>query len=1057
MGLIYLLIIITTLSLLCLIDAVKVKRRNPGFIFMQLFGVMSNVLCSVLLAVNRVSTVRAGLTVFFVSQAWLYFGALWTIAAMGRYRHFKRYLIPVFLTSVYKTAIILSSTDGRKIFNMAKHIYMGRTWWVAEPHAGIPPVFGLQGYYVALTFEAIMMFVALIAYSVKTDKIFRPKYYALIICELIYLVPEYMTYFKKWPIWMIGTAINIACLIWHYYVNHYSTSKLRTWSLDNFANEMSDGFILYDEYNDPIHLNDLLKNTFTQDLIEDFRDRNKLDKWLSQTVKVADVVVREYEKNDGTKVYFKANKIELGRSDDIVGTIYILHDSTDSILSISAMQEANRELERVSRMKSDFLANMSHEIRTPMNAVIGMAELALRENQSPKVSEYLTQIQSSGRNLLNIINDILDFSKIEAGKLEIVKTPYEPLSEINDIANVLATRIGEKDIELIVDLDVNLPHILEGDAMRIRQIIINLANNAIKFTEKGMVCIRLSCENISTEEIMLNYHIIDTGMGIKQEDIGKLFKNFEQVDSKRNRAVEGTGLGLAISKSLCEAMGGSIGVRSEYGKGSDFFFSIPQKIIDPTLDIVVSGSKNKCAYVITDREDMADCFVSELNKLEVESHHIDSIDEYRPSDKRDYIFFTPETYTDRMRTFLDTHRDITGVILVDFDSDYVSSQDNLRIMRRPETTMAMLAALNDVETEMSASDTMEYYKVDFTAPDAKVLIVDDNLVNITITEGLLASTRMECTGALSAKEAIELIANNTYDIVFMDHMMPEMDGVEATHIIRDTIPSASDVPIIALTANVMEGVKDMFIREGMNDFVAKPIDVKTLMDVIRRWLPEDKIIDRESEGNVNCSSVESEYDEVIKYDCLDYNKAIEVLGQVNLYNKIVEEFYRSGADRADALNNAYDSEDWADYTIKIHSLKSASRQIGAMELGDKAERMEKAGHLNDIDVIKDMHSEFMEEYGNLLSKLTKYFPDVADNAPEDSARFIDSAVLSELANKLRMACDELDMDGMEEVKERMQKYSYPEDKRDTVKELYKAIDNIDADKCIMLMDRIIGA
>lgn len=1054
MGIIYILAAVSLASIICLIDAVRVKRSNPGFVFMQLFGVVSNIVCTALLAINKVGTVRTGLTVFYVSQAWLYFGAVWTIVAMGLYKHYKRYMIPIFITSVYKTVIILNNTDGRKVFNMAKHIYMGRTWWVAEPHAGIPPVLGLQGYYVALTIEMIIMFAALISYTVNADKIFRPKYIAIILIELLYLVPEFMTYYKKLPIWMVGTAINIACILWHYFVNHYSTSKLRNWSLDNFANEMSDGFILYDEYDDPIHMNDLLKETLTEELVEAFRNRNNLDEWLSHTVKVADAVVREYEKSNGEKVYFKTKKIELGRSDNHVGTIYILHDSTASILSISAMQEANRELERISRMKSDFLANMSHEIRTPMNAVIGMAELALRENKSPKVTEYLTQIQSSGRNLLNIINDILDFSKIEAGKMEIVTSSYEPLSEISDIANVLMTRIDDKDIELFVDVDVNLPHVLEGDAMRIRQILINLANNAIKFTRSGTVRICLTCEKISDDEIMLNYHVIDTGMGIRQEDLGRLFRNFEQVDSKRNREVEGTGLGLAISKSLCEAMGGSIGVQSEYGKGSDFFFNIPQKIIDPTLDIFVKEPESKCAFVINDNENMVKNFVNEMSKFAVESHHLPTVDSYKPSGKRDYIFFTSDIYEDVMRSFLDKNKEVTGVILVNFDSDFNSEQDNLRTMRRPETTLAMLSVLNDVEQTQREADCAEYYKIDFTAPDASVLIVDDNLVNITIAEGLLSSTHMKCTGAVSGKEAIELIAANTYDIVFMDHMMPEMDGVEATHIIRDTIPSAADVPIIALTANVMEGVKDMFISEGMNDFVAKPIDVKTLMNAVKRWLPAEKIIEGAPEDDSSMTGSYLNDSELVKYECLEYNKAIEVLGQVALYNKMVEEYYRSGADRAEALNAAFKSEDWPDYTIKIHALKSASRQIGAMQLGDEAERLEKAGHDNDIDVIKDDHQGFVRSYSALLAELSEYFPEDTTEATSELLPMANTEILSFLSDKLNKACEELDMDGMEEVKIQMQKYSYDESVMDSVKQLYKAIDNIDTDECIRLMEEI---
>ena len=843
MGIIILLTVISAMSIACLIDAIRVKRTNPGFIFMELLGVVSNITCSILFSGSRVADIRLGFNIFLFTQAWLYFGAVWTLAAMDRYRHFKRFLIPVTVLSLYKTAIVLSSTESRKIFSMSKHIAMGRTWWVFAPHAGIPPVFGMEGYYVALFIESLIMLSAIVIYSRHTDRLFRFKYYALIICEVIYLVPEFGTLFYKWPTWIVGTSVNAACLIWAYYVNHYSTIRLKGWSLDSFANEMSDGFILYDEYDDPIYMNELLKNTLTPDLIEDFKDRSKLDEWVSETTRIDKMDIREYVKSDGSKVYFRVKKNELGKEGISFGTIYILHDSTDSVVRLVAMEESNDELERASQMKSDFLANMSHEIRTPMNAVIGMAELALRERPDPKVTDYLRQIQTSGRNLLNIINDILDFSKIEAGKMEIIDAPYDPLEEISDISNILMTRIGDKPIEFYADLDVAIPHILEGDAMRIRQVLINLVSNAIKFTNEGIVVLYMTCEKTSATEIMLSYHVIDTGTGIKEEDIDRLFKNFEQIDAKRSRTVEGTGLGLAISKSLVEAMGGTIGVRSTYGKGSDFYFSIPQRIIDPAKKLIVRNADNKYACVLNDREDMMGKFIEELGKFGVKGAILKSLKEFTPSGKQDYIFFEPKNYDHDMKEFLDEHKDVTGVILVPFGDDYQPDRKNLKVMHRPQTTVALMSILNDTVDKSEDEGPAEFCKADFTAPDAKILIVDDNSVNIMIAEGLLEDTKIKCTSVLSGKEAIELMRKESFDLVFMDHMMPEMDGVEATHIIRDTIPGAAYTPIVALTANVMEGLKEEFIREGMNDFVAKPIDVKALLEVLRRWLPADKIIE----------------------------------------------------------------------------------------------------------------------------------------------------------------------------------------------------------------------
>ena len=378
--------------------------------------------------------------------------------------------------------------------------------------------------------------------------------------------------------------------------------------------------------------------------------------------------------------------------------------------------------------------------------------------------------------------------------MEIIPDQYEPLSEMNDIANVLMTRIGEKHLELFVTCDANIPHALYGDAMRIRQILINLANNAVKFTQEGIVHIKMLCEQITEDEVMMTYHVIDTGSGIKQEDLDKLFVSFQQVDSKRNRSVEGTGLGLAIAQRLCQAMGGTIGVTSEFGKGSDFYFSIPQKVMDPSLDIVVDQAETKHAIVLNEDPGMVGMFVDEMKMLGVDGEVIRSLDEYHPSGKKDYLFFEKEKYNDAVRAFLDSHRDLVGIVLVEFASDFKVDRPNLKIMRRPETTLGMVVILNDKELVQYASDSTASFKIDFTAPEAKILIVDDNAINITIAEGLLQPLHAKCYSAGSGQEAIDMIKNEQFDIVLMDHMMPDMDGIETTRVIRSTILSAADTP-----------------------------------------------------------------------------------------------------------------------------------------------------------------------------------------------------------------------------------------------------------------------
>ena len=739
-----------------------------------------------------------------------------------------------------------------------------------------------------------------------------------------------------------------------------------------------------------------------------------------------------------------------------------------------AMEEANIELEKAAKMKADFLANMSHEIRTPMNAVIGMAEIALREELPPQVEDYLLQIQNSGKNLLNIINDILDFSKIEAGKMEIIPERYEPLSEINDIANVLATRIGDKKLELFVICDNNMPHALEGDVMRIRQILINIANNAIKFTKEGMVLIKIGVEKLSENTINLNFNVIDTGQGIKSEDLDKLFVSFQQVDSKRNRSVEGTGLGLAISQKLCEAMHGKIGVTSKYGEGSDFHFTIPQKILDPALDLVVTDAQKKHAVVLNERPDMLGMFIEEMGRLGVDGKVISKLSEYEPTGETDFLFFEEDRYDNEVRTYLDEHKDVIGVILVDFDSDFEADRSNLRIMRRPESTLGMVMILNGKVFGHDASEGHAAFKIDFIAPDAKILIVDDNAINITIAQGLMKPIGCTCVGARSGKEAIERLEKEEFDIVLMDHMMPEMDGVETTRVIRRLMPQIADMPIIALTANAMEGVREMFISEGMNDFVAKPIDIRNLSAKLKQWLPEEKILmgdamhevlDKKAEaGSIDVPTDQAGGSEsmdsgdagnaILEIEGLDHKKAIEALGSMELYQTIVKEYYRSGETKCAEIRAAYDNEDWKDYTIKVHALKSSSRQIGALELGDMAEQLENAGKALDMDTIKNNTELTLNTFNQLLDKLALYFKE--EEVDTGSLSEIDSDTFDAILGRLSAACDDLDMDEMEACRTELKKYAYNDEVQELLDQMYEAIDNIDVDACVELIDKIRG-
>ncbi|MEE3467597.1 MAG: ATP-binding protein [Eubacterium sp.] len=712
------------------------------------------------------------------------------------------------------------------------------------------------------------------------------------------------------------------------------------------------------------------------------------------------------------------------------------------------IREKSDEYEREARIKSDFLANMSHEIRTPMNAVIGMAEIAMREDLTPTAVDCLAQIQKSGRNLLNIINDILDYSKIDSGKMEIMPERYEPVAELNDISNILATRIGDKDLQLFFFIDPRMPHALRGDAMRIRQILINLTNNAIKFTQEGSVGVIVTCELFGDDTAILTYHIKDTGIGIKREDLEKLFVSFQQVDSRRNRSVEGTGLGLAISQKLVEAMGGTVGVNSVYGKGSDFWFTIPQKVLEPGCDLVVEDAKHKRGILLDSDHARASIFAGELERLGVEKLVIESLDEYSeiPGIK-DYLFFKQSHFDDRMKVFLEEHSEVNGALLIDFNSAFKSDRENLYTVRRPVSTQKMVRILNGIR------DTQQYeeeaYAISFTAPEAKILIVDDNAINITIAEGLLAPMDMQLDSALSGAEAIRKIKNEDYDIVLMDHMMPEMDGVDATKIIRETIKREDELVIIALSANAVKEARDMFLAVGMNDFVAKPIEIKELVAKLRKWLPDEKIHKGEA---VKAVTAEVLADPLADFDMLDAQEAVKMLGSPQLLRTIAEEYYKSGRSNYSEIKLAYDNEDMENYTIKVHALKSSSRQIGAFLLGDKAEALEKAGKSSDKEFIRENTDEMLAMYSELLDKLAVVFPETEGEAEE--LPLIDEEQLRELLGRAKEACESFDTDRMEEVALELRRYSWPAEFEGDVSALCEAVDRMEIITCEDILEHI---
>lgn len=731
--------------------------------------------------------------------------------------------------------------------------------------------------------------------------------------------------------------------------------------------------------------------------------------------------------------------------------LYVVATTLSNIAYKSyALMKSNREIEKASNMKSDFLANMSHEIRTPMNAVLGLADLAMREEMSPAAREYIHQIKASSKNLLVIINDILDFSKIESGKMDIVEVEYEPLSIVNDLTSIVNSRIGGKDIEFTMDISPDLPKNLYGDSVRIHQIILNLLTNAVKFTQHGEVHLKVEFTRKNNDTVIMKAEVSDTGIGIKKEDMHKLFSSFQQVDSKRNRNIEGTGLGLAISQQLLTLMNGKISVESEYNKGTKFSFEVPQKIVDAT-PIVPKLERCVKAAVLVGNDYVKEQLFRDLKWIGAEYTDLADSSSFDEDIQADYLIVEKQFFTQTVQKILFSHPNMQCLVLANYDSIDPIDIPNVRVIGKPVYSLSLYNAMGiqeiSFEGGISESDSFT-----FIAPDAHILVVDDNSVNLTVAKGLLEPLEMNVDIAASAAEAIEKIHHLKYDLIFMDHMMPEVDGVEATHIIRRLVPSYNDVPIIALTANAIGGAREMFIKEGMNDFVAKPIDVKDAVAKLRKWLPKEKIcpVDKSdvSHGSVqDLPDLGGEQDsgDIINIKELNTHEAMSLLGSEKLFRAVLEEYYCAIDKKYRTILEHKEAERWRDYTIEVHSLKSTSKQIGADHVSALAAEMEKAGNEGNIELIKEKTEEMLEEYMKLKDILKHYFPDIAVCGEEE--RLAESEEIMSMLEQMQVALDDFDTLQIDDVIEEMSRFLYGGEDAAFYERLKAAASESDIDGC----------
>lgn len=702
----------------------------------------------------------------------------------------------------------------------------------------------------------------------------------------------------------------------------------------------------------------------------------------------------------------------------------------------------NEELKESAQMKSNFLANMSHEIRTPMNTVIGMAEMALRGSLGDREREYITQIRASGRNLLAIINDILDFSKIESGKLEINETEYELMQLVHDVSAIIENRIQDKPIHLILDIKPDFPRKLIGDDVRIRQMIINFASNAVKFTQSGKVCLHFDyCK--CADGIRFICSVEDTGIGIKNEDLHKLFVSFQQVDSARNRNIEGTGLGLAITKMLAELMDGKVRVSSTYQKGSIFTFDVKQGIADPAPSAAITRESAAFCASITDNTYTNDALSDILRQLKTRHIACNNTDDIREAitEGADTVFISFSVFNSDIETLAADNPDVSFIIITDSRYDILNTENEAIVeLKLPLSCYNVSSAINrtsliDIHTANDA------YEVNFEAPEANILIVDDNVTNLTVAEGLLEPLKMHITTCSSPAESIELVKKVHYDLIFMDHMMPGMDGVEVTHRIRALEGSYyQNVPIIALTANALSGIADMFHKEGLNDFVSKPIEMVTITSALKKWLPDNLIHElRAGEKVIACNSP----DEIPRIKGLNTSIGVAYTGSVKLYLRVLKDYYKDIEESARMLslyeqNNAID-----DYKILVHSLKSSSRTIGATKLSELAASLESAANNRNTSFIHNNTGKLLRMYTDLIPVLKPYAEEASLSSADGSGQTLEDSTLADLLGHLMNAMDDLDFNTSTTIIESIEEYNLSDKEKEVFLKIKDCVEELD--------------
>ena len=634
------------------------------------------------------------------------------------------------------------------------------------------------------------------------------------------------------------------------------------------------------------------------------------------------------------------------------------------LLAKDELEKKNIELEnamidarKASRARDVFLANMSHEIRTPINTMLGLNELILRESQDETIRGYALDIKQAGTILLSLVSDILDFSKLQSGKMELAEGTYDISSLLNDLINSVSIPLRKKKLRLSLDIASDIPYKLSGDEVHLRQIIGNLLSNAVKYTQTGTVTLRLAWEKQEKETLLLKIAVEDTGVGVKEKDIARIFETFNRLDMEASRNEEGTGLGLAVTHQLVGMMGGKLEVKSEYGKGSVFSFAIPQKIINASP-------------------------------------------------------------------------------LGDFQEQYDKSVRN------------------------SIS-----YREKFIAPLAKILVVDDNAMNLAVAQDLLRKTKLQIDVASSGGECLEMLKRKEYHMICMDHMMPVMDGVQTLHAIRELEDNPSrNIPVIALTANAVVGAKEFYLKAGFEDYLSKPIEPDKLEDILIQYLPKELVyLTDDEEISVESDDNEAGLNEEKLTDMgINAANGLKYMGgSRSLYEKVLRDFREILHEKEEQLKSMLAKEDVSGYAIIVHALKGNARNVGADELAEEAfelEKKSKAGKLEEVEVQSPILFSMMRTLGENLDRyLETEASEVSVEKEEEPAekQQITEEIWKEKLRLLHLHLDEFDGENVLESIRELKNYQLSEENRKMLRLCEKAVNDFAYDVAMEIVSSVL--